>query len=319
MKILAIQNRMGIGDMVIFIPFIEAIAKKYDTPISILVKENSKASQFLENSKYVEKIIILDRDNKNGHHNGIIGSIRLINDLRKFKFEKVFIFNSSLRFNLICKFAGISKIYQYPLFEKKNQHIIQTAKDFLKKELNLKIESNPNLEVEESLVQDAKKRYQISNNQKNILLGIGGSGSTKRIPAIKFTNFMKMALEIYDCKFFLATGIKEEEQVILNEIMQSEYKEKCVTLDQLKIKDTLPIIKNCQIAICNDSSFSHLSAALNIPTIVLMSDTPLLYGDYSPQMYPIIPDGEETVTHNTLGKEKINSQKIFEKFKFILN
>jgi len=319
MKILAIQNRMGIGDMVIFIPFIEAIAKKYDTPISILVKENSKASQFLGNSKHIEKIIILDRDNKNGRHDGIIGSIKLINDLRKFKFEKVFIFNSSLRFNLICKFSGVNKIYQYPLFNKKNQHIIQTAKDFLEKELNLKIESNPNLELEESLIQNAKKKYQINNKQKNILLGIGGSGPTKRIPAIKFINFMKMALEIYDCKFFLATGIKEEEQAILNEIMQSGYKEKCVTLDQLKLKDTLPIIKNCQIAICNDSSFSHLSAALNIPTIVLMSDTPLLYGNYSPQMYPIIPDGEETVAHNTLGKEKISSKKIFEKFKFILN
>ena len=29
MKILAVQNRMGIGDMVIFLPFIEAIARKY--------------------------------------------------------------------------------------------------------------------------------------------------------------------------------------------------------------------------------------------------------------------------------------------------
>jgi len=27
MKILAIQNRMGIGDMVIFLPYIEAVAK----------------------------------------------------------------------------------------------------------------------------------------------------------------------------------------------------------------------------------------------------------------------------------------------------
>ena len=32
MRILAVQNRMGIGDMVIFLPFIEAISKKFDTP-----------------------------------------------------------------------------------------------------------------------------------------------------------------------------------------------------------------------------------------------------------------------------------------------
>ena len=50
-----------------------------------------------------------------------------------------------------------------------------------------------------------------------------------------------------------------------------------------------------------------------------MADTPLLYGSYSPKMYPIIPDGENTVTHNTLGKERINPNKIFEQFNKILN
>ena len=85
------------------------------------------------------------------------------------------------------------------------------------------------------------------------------------------------------------------------------------------ISEILPIIKNCKISICNDSSFSHLSAALGLPTIVLMTDTPLVYGSYSPKMYPIIPDGEKTVTHNTLGKDKINPRKIFLKLKEIIN
>ncbi len=150
-------------------------------------------------------------------------------------------------------------------------------------------------------------------------MGIGGSGPTKRIPASKFLNFMKMAIKEYDCKFFLATGTNEEEQIILNEILNSEFQERCEPLDKVKIKETLPIIKSCTVAICNDSSFSHLSAALGIPTIVLLSDTPLMYGNYSPKMYPIIPDGEKTVTHDTLGKERINPEKIFKIFKEIIN
>jgi heptosyltransferase-2 len=36
-------------------------------------------------------------------------------------------------------------------------------------------------------------------------------------------------------------------------------------------------------------------------------------------MHPIIPDGESIVTHNTLGKEKINPNKILEKLNNILN
>ena len=77
----------------------------------------------------------------------------------------------------------------------------------------------------------------------------------------------------------------------------------CIPLDDLSIQNTLPIIKNCDVAICNDSSFSHLSSALGIKTITLMADTPLIYGSYSSNMYPIIPDGESTVSHNTFGKE----------------
>ena len=81
----------------------------------------------------------------------------------------------------------------------------------------------------------------------------------------------------------------------------------------------MPLISNCDIAVCNDSSFSHLSSAIGIKTIVLMADTPLIYGNYNSNMFPILPDGEETVSHNTLGKEKINSEKIFNKFTEINN
>ena len=321
MKILAVQNRMGIGDMVIFLPFIEAISKSFGIPVSILVKENSKAIQFLKNNKTINEIIILDRGNKikNGRHDGIIGSYNLIKDLRKYNFDKIFIFNSSLRFNLISKIAGIKDIHQYPLFNKKNQHIIDAAKNFIKKELNIDSESNPQILINEQLVKDSKLNFRINDEEVNILLGVGGSGPTKRIPSKIFINFMRLVSQKRKCKFFLATGKNTEEQKILHEILDTEYKDKCVALDDLSLHEILPVIKNCDISICNDSSFSHLSSGLGIKTIVLMADTPLLYGSYSPKMYPIIPDGETTVTHNTLGKEKINPNKILEQLNKILN
>ena len=321
MKILTIQNRMGIGDMVIFLPFIEAIAKKFNTPVHLLAKESSKAPQFLKANNNIKEIIILDLNNKNksGQHDGLIGSLNLIKQLKTYNFDKVFIFNSSLRYNLIAKFALIKNIYQYPLFEKKNQHIIFAAQNFLQLNLNIKVESNPSISVDDKESKLVQSKYNILNNQKNILLGIGGSGHTKRISPEIFLKFMEYCSSKYNCRFFLATGNNDDEQVILKQIMQSEFKEKCVPLDQKNLNEILPIIKNCQIAICNDSSFSHLSAALGIPTIVLVSDTPLLYGNYSPRMYPITPDGEDTVGHDTLGKDKINPEKIYYKFKKILN
>ena len=183
----------------------------------------------------------------------------------------------------------------------------------------MEIESDPKIAINNQLVQNSKSKYEINSKEVNILLGIGGSGSTKRISPKIFIKFMNLAVQKYKCKFFLATGKDTEEQIILNDILNSKFKDQCCTLDNLNLEETLPIIKNCNISICNDSSFSHLSSGLGIKTIVLMADTPLLYGNYSPRMYPIIPDGENTVTHNTLGKDRINPNKIFEQFDKILN
>jgi heptosyltransferase II len=321
MRILAIQNRMGIGDMVIFLPFIEAISKKFGVPVSILVKENSKATQFLKNNPAIDKIIILDRDNKirNGRHDGIIGSYNLAKDLKKYNFDKTFIFNSSLRFNLIARIANIKNIFQYPLFKKKNQHIVNTAKEFLKKQLGLIVESDPKILVDNQLIENSKLEYRINDDEINILLGIGGSGPSKRVPAKIFIEFMNLVTQKYKCKFFLATGKNIEEQKILYEIINTKLKENCYSLDGLTISEILPIIKNCNISICNDSSFSHLSSGLGVKTIILMADTPLLYGNYNPRMFPIIPDGEDTVSHDTLGKDRINPKKIFEQLNKILD
>ncbi len=320
MKILIIQNRMGIGDMIIFLPFIEAIAKKFNTKVDLLVKENSKASEYLDNNKYIKNIIILDRNNKNkkGKHDGIIGSFKLIQNLREFKFDKVFIFNSSLRYNLIARFSFIKEIYQYPLYKKKNQHIVQAAQNFLKDYLNIEVDSNPNIFINDQVVK-LNKIKNFSDEYKNILLGIGGSGETKRIPSEIFLKFMELCSEENKCKFYLATGSSSSEQKILKEIINSKFKSFCISLDHLNISETLPYIKNCNIAVCNDSSFSHLSAALGLPTIVLMADTPLIYGSYSPKMFPIIPDGLEDVTHNSKAKHQINPNKILKKFKSIID
>ena len=320
MKILAVQNRKGIGDTIIFLSFFKAISEKYSIPVDILVRDSSKSEEYLTDTKYINAIHILERnDQSNGKHDGLLGAINLIKYLKDKNFDKIFIFNSSLRFNLIAKCAGIKEIYQYPLFKKNKQHITKAAKFLLESSLNIKKFDDPYIEINKNEAEKLISKFNIKKDDLNLLLGIGGSGPTKRIPPKTFIKFMKKIADIKKCKFFLATGKNEEEQKILNEIINSKFGYLCTSLDNLSIKDTLPIIQMCNAAVCNDTSFSHLSAALGVNTITLMADTPLIYGSYSSKMHPIIPDGETDVTHNTLGKDRINSDKIFEKLIDILN
>ena len=98
MNILVIQNRMGIGDMVIFLPFIEAISKKYNSPITLLIKESTKAKEYTKNLNFLKNIIYLKRENKNDEHSGISGFFKLKNDIKNNLFDTVFIFISLLPF-----------------------------------------------------------------------------------------------------------------------------------------------------------------------------------------------------------------------------
>ena len=110
MKILTVQNRMGIGDMVIFLPYIEAISKNFGVPVSLLVEENSKAIQFLGDNKNI------DRMNNDLLHYGPF------NESRKDLFAKLRTFLITLKpdndKNIII--TGHNSVMDTPIFHKDN-------------------------------------------------------------------------------------------------------------------------------------------------------------------------------------------------------
>ena len=178
MKVLVIQPKIGMGDMVIYLPYIHAISKKYRTPVSILVKENTRADQLLAEDKHIGEIILLNRTkNNSGIHDGLSGFFKLSEELKLKKFDKVFIFNSSIRYLLISKLAGIKNISQYPLFRKKD-NIVTSAKIFTENELGEIVSTQPRLNINEDKVNNIKQRF--SKDFKHICVGISASGHTKR-------------------------------------------------------------------------------------------------------------------------------------------
>jgi len=312
MKVLVIQSKIGMGDMVIYLPYIHAISKKYQTPVSILVKENSRANQLLADDSHIDEIIILDRSKNNtGAHDGVPGFFKLIKELKKRQFDKIFIYNGSLRYLLISKLAGIKNISQYPLFRKKD-NIVTSAKIFTENELNTIISTQPILNLNKEKYEKVKSNF--SKNFKHICLGISASGPTKRW-GVK--NFIKLCERINDkipSKFYLAAG--NNDQNLINEILNSKIGKNCISFKDLKISETLPIIKNCNICISNDTGWLHISCALNIKCVALFMDSPVqAYGKYSNNINVIVPEGEteETTTHDTLGADKISFQKVFNK------
>ena len=62
MKVLIIQAKMGVGDMIIYLPYIHAISKKYKSSVSILVKDSSRAKELLAEDNHINEIINLEKN-----------------------------------------------------------------------------------------------------------------------------------------------------------------------------------------------------------------------------------------------------------------
>ena len=300
MKILIIQQRYGIGDLIIFLPYIHAISKKFNTRISLLVKESSRASDLLSDDNHVDEIIVLDKEK-----DGLSGFFKLSNELKRRRFDKVFIFNSSLRYNLIAKFAGIKSIHQYPLFRSKD-NVVHSAKIFTENVIGEVVSTEPNLKIKNT-------SNNFDKNLKHICLAISASGPTKRWD---IHNYIKLCQELtknQKCKFYIAGGTNDVS--LINQFKNSDVGKNCESFEKFSIKQTLPIIKNCDLAICNDTGFAHIACALGVKTLTLFMDSPVMaYGKYSSRMTVIEPEGEKDSTaHDTLGKDKISFQKVLAK------
>ena len=301
MKILCINTRKGMGDQIIFLPYIHAISKKFKVPVSLLAKDNSRAKDLFEGDDNFEEIINLEKD-----MDGIKGIFKLSKNLKKKNFDKVFIFNSSLRYNLVSRLAGIKSIYQYPLFRSKD-NIVLSAKVFTEEITDEVVSTEPNLTIK-------KKDTNLDKNFKHICLGISASGPTKRWD---IQNYIKLASEINKktkCKFYLAGG--KNDINLITEFKNSDIGKNCISFEKLGIKETLPILKNMDLYIGNDTGWAHISVSLKVKALTIWTDSPVAaYGLYSSRMVSIEPLGIEKgeTTHNTLGKDKISFKEVYDK------
>jgi heptosyltransferase-2 len=307
MKILCINTRKGIGDQVLFTSYIHAISKKFKTPVSLLAKENSKAKDLFADDNHINEIITLEKE-----MDGIGGIFKLTNNLKKRNFDKVFIFNSSLRYNLIAKLAGIKSINQYPLFRSKD-NIVLSAKIFTEDIINQVISTEPNLIIK-------KTDNNLDKNFKHLCLGISASGPTKRWG---INNYIKLAEKInkkIKCKFYIAGG--ENDIDLINKFKNSSVGKDSFSFEKMSIKETLQFISGCDLYIGNDTGWAHISIALKVKALTIFCDSPVAaYGSYSSKMITVEPEGviKGTTTHDTLGKDKISFDEVYNKSIQMLN
>ena len=312
-KALVIIKSMGIGDLCILIPNIHAISKKIDKPIKVLAQKNSHATAILKHDPHVDEVIELNEKE-------IKGFFSIIKKIKPEQFDRSYIFSDSIRFSLISKLSGIKKNFQYEFFSKRGKNFFRTAKEFTEKILNTKINSQSKIYCDNNDIEEAKRKFNISDKTKNIICGISASGPTKRWDINNFIKLFENLNSKFQCKFFLAGGSNDED--LIKKVTSSSIGNRCTSFSAMKIAETMPIISACQYYIGNDTGWGHISSGLNLKSLFLFMDSPpSAYGVYSKNISIIVPDGEtvESCGHNTRGKNKISVDKVLHKFLELIN
>ena len=312
-KALVIIKSMGIGDLSILIANIHAISKKIDKPVTVLAQKNTHAHAILKNDPHIREVIELDEKE-------IKSFFGIIKKIKPKQFDQSYIFSDSIRLFLISKLSGIKKNFQYQFFSKKGKNFFKTAKNFTERILENEINPQSKIYFDENDMEKAKKKYQISNKNKNIICGISASGPTKRWNINNYIKLFENLNSKFECKFFLAGGKNDDD--LIKKVMSSSIGKNCISFASMTIGETIPIISSCQFYIGNDTGWGHISSGLGLKSLFLFMDSPpSAYGTYSKNISIIIPDGEsiESCGHNTRGKDKIPIEKVLIKALELIN
>ena len=294
----------GLGANLMHLSYCHQIAKKFG-PV-VLLTLNSKLSEILIDDPNFSEIICL-----NNYHKKLVDIFKLSKILKKLGLENLFIYYPSLRYVLAGKIAGIKNIYHYPIFKKKNLHLVEAAKTFTEIKLNIK-----NCPTESKIIQNKKIEKLNNINNKKIILGIGSSGPTTKWGSKNYTSLIKKLNKINKFYFFLLCGPEEEDEA--KKIIENVDSDNCMSLSKKSISEVKDYISHCDLYIGNDSFGHHISCQMGIPCFIILLDTPRAYSDYSVNQNRIIPPNTvlDQITHDSkLDPNSISVEMVLDKIK----
>ena len=281
MKRILVVNVNWLGDAIMTTPAFKAIKEKF--PLSfVAVMAPGRVADVFSDSPYIDEVIIFNEKNE---HKSFSQKLHFIKQLRKKKFDTVFLIHRSFTRALICFLAGIKTRIGYKRFKNifiVNKTIKPPAKNIHKQDYYLYLfektgiataDKLPEVYVPQQIQEKYKTEITHLRQKHTYLVGINPSANwlLKRWPQENFAMLSdKLIRELNCCILFV--GAKADAGVVdavINRMKEKPYNFCAKT----SIKELAAIIKNVDLFISNDSGPAHLSASLGTNTLVLFGPT----------------------------------------------
>ena len=296
----------GLGANLLHLAYCHEIAKKYGPVTIITLCNNLEAA--LKDDPLIEKIVFIKK-----YHKRFVDVLKLKKFLNTFNFHQIFIFYPSLRIYLAAILSNIKKVYSYPIFKKKNLHLVMAAKKFTEK--SLKINNCPteaSFFINRDKIENLNKNF--DNSMFKIIIGAGSSGLTTKWKTDSYSDLINKLNNNGNYFFFILCG--PDDKILSNKITKQVKKDNCFSLYNKSIEEVIPYLCAADMYVGNDSFGSHITSQSGIKSLVILLDSPKAYTDYSKNYHRIIPDGIkiENVTHGSnLKPEDVTIEKVYQK------
>ena len=296
MKIAVIQARPGIGDVLVFLPYIHLIAKNKKSKVYLFTKKRTMAHELLKYDPYVEEVIYLDREPNKINFN-------LIKDMKIRGIETAYIMHFGFRYIFLCLLGRVRKINFYGIFRKK----VSITKF-------ISYKTTKWLGISDPIISPHLHWNITSENKKQIVIGIGGSGSNKKWSIENYAGLISL-INNFDPKYkiLIAGGPGEKNDF---EILSNKYNLKnLINLCNLSIPQAINAILGSKTYVGNDTGFMHVCGSLSIKAFGIFGDTPSEYCSYNKKIIPIMPPGYKQVNFNDKALNLIQPSQVFKEIK----
>jgi len=289
---LVVHHRSGIGDLVCHIPYIRAIAdSSADGKVTVLARPSCRADDVLAGETCVEDVMEYDRRTLGsackGRHDGFFGQLRLCSELRRRRFDRVFIFSSRVRYAMLAMLAGIPVRAGFGfgaverLFLNRPPYIhrfngvgswvypeatdFAVAQGFVSGPILPKMALPPG-SVEEALIQMAELP------RPRFAFAIGASNSEKNWGGEKFLQLAKILVDL-GCGVLVLGGPAEREATeklfSLAMLPVNAVRVMC----QPSVLRSAAALKTCDFCIGNDTGALNVAVACDVPALGLFGTT----------------------------------------------
>ena len=295
-KICIIYSHHKLGDLIWQLPYIKAISKHHEKPVDLIVREKTQAKEILKDIGHLREI------NYNDFRKGIfywIDVLKLKKIISDNRYTHVYILDKINKPAIAAKFSNVKNIIGPGIKRQKKwltTNIVLQDKDW---ELSYSEQSQkllslhgikindiyPNIEISSERLSELKKNTPYSG--KKIAFGID---SFEEYKIWYEENFIELAEKLHDQGLFdyiyLICG--KNKQHFAKKIINQSNKDYFIDCSDLKLLDIMGVLKDSEFFVGNNSGPLNLSAALNVRSFGLFSNTPISQLKFS-KVIPLTP------------------------------